>query len=164
MHKEYVRNVINNNLCSFYKDNLDQEVVCSGLLIIDSLSLMFSAKKTWSRLVLGLYCIEMSTKTYVNFTQQLTAAVILQISVVAAEQFGEGRADGSAMPIDNQLQHVLIHFHHHRCHLVIRHEEDDGEESNLELRTNSDEGATNRFHQTFPTELQVQDMVIFIRL
>lgn len=89
---------------------------------------------------------------------------ILQISVVAAEQFGEGRADGSPVPIDNQLQHVLIHFHHHRRHLLSRHEEDDGEESNLKLWTDANEGATDRLHQAFPTELQVQDVVIFIRL
>lgn len=27
----------------------------------------------------------------------------LQISVVAADQFGEGRADGPSMPVDHQL-------------------------------------------------------------
>ncbi len=97
-------------------------------------------------------------------TAESSAVVILQIPVVAAEQFGEGRADGSPVPVDNQLQHVLIHFDHHRRHLLSRHEEDDGEESNLKLWTDANEGATNRLHQALPTELQVQDMVIFIRL
>ncbi|KAG7220919.1 hypothetical protein INR49_017769 [Caranx melampygus] len=50
------------------------------------------------------------------------------------------------------------------CHLGIGHEEDDGEESDLELRTDTDEGATDRFDQTLPAELQVQDVVVFIRL
>lgn len=56
-----------------------------------------------------------------------SGGVILQIPVVAAEQFGEGRADGPAVPIDHQLQHVLVHFHHHRRHLLRRNEEDYGE-------------------------------------
>lgn len=68
------------------------------------------------------------------------------------------------MPVNNQLQQVLIHFHHNRRHLLSRLEEDDGEESYLELRTNPNEGATDWFHQTLPTELQVQDVVVFIRL
>lgn len=97
-------------------------------------------------------------------TADSSGGVILQIPVVAAEQFGVGRADGSPVPIDNQLQHVLVHFHHHSRHLLSRHEEDDGEESYLKLWTDANEGATNRLHQAFPTELQVQDMVIFIRL
>lgn len=88
----------------------------------------------------------------------------LQIPVVAAEQFRVGRADGAAVSIHHQLQHVLIHFHHHRRHLGIRHEEDDGEESELKLRTDTDEGAADRFDQTLPAELQVQDVVVFIRL
>lgn len=77
----------------------------------------------------------------------------LQISVVAAEQLGEGSADGSSMPIDNQLQHILVHFDHHRCHLLGRHEEDDGEKSNLKLRTHTDEGAAKGLHQALPAEL-----------
>lgn len=88
----------------------------------------------------------------------------LQIPVVAAEQFRERCANGSPVPIHNQLQHVLVYFHHHRRHLLSRHEEDDGEESDLEFWTNADEGAANRFHQALPAELQVQDMVVFIRL
>lgn len=90
--------------------------------------------------------------------------MMLQIPVVAAEQFREGCADGSAVPIDNQLQHILIHFHHHRRHLLSRHEENDGEEGNLKLWTDTNEGPTDRLHQAFPAELQVQDMVVFIGL
>lgn len=90
--------------------------------------------------------------------------VILHIPVVTAEQFGEGRADGFPIPINNQLQQVLVHFRHHSCHLLIRHEEDDGEDGHLKLWTDTDEAAANWLHQAFPTKLQVQDMVIFIRL
>lgn len=96
-------------------------------------------------------------------TADSSDVVILQISVVAAEQFRVGRADGSPVPIDNQLQHVLVHFHHHRRHLLIRHEEDDGEESHLKLWADTNETATDRLHQAFPTELQIQDVVVFIR-
>lgn len=93
-----------------------------------------------------------------------SGVVILQIPVVAADQLGEGRADGLAVPIDDQLQQVLVHLHHHRRHLLRRHEEDDGEESHLELWTDADEGAADGLHQAFPAELQVQDVVVFIRL
>lgn len=93
-----------------------------------------------------------------------SGGVTLQIPVVAAEQFRVGRADGSPVPIDDQLQHIFIHFHHHRRHLLVRHEEDDGEESYLKLWTDANEGAANRLHQAFPAELQVQDVVVFIGL
>lgn len=88
----------------------------------------------------------------------------LQIPVIAAEQFGEWCANTSAVSIDDQLQHILVHFHRHRCHLLIGHEEDDGEDGNLKLWTDANEGAPDWLHQAFPTELQVQDMVIFIWL
>lgn len=90
--------------------------------------------------------------------------VRLQIPVVAAEQFREGSADGSAVPIDNQLQHVLIHLHQHGRHLLIGYEEDDGEDGDLKLWTDANEGASDWLYQAFPTELQVQDVVVFIRL
>lgn len=79
----------------------------------------------------------------------------LQISVVAAEQFWEGCSNESAVTIDDQLQHILIHLHHHRRHLIIGHEEDDGEDGDLKLWTDTNEGAPDRLHQAFPTELQV---------
>lgn len=84
---------------------------------------------------------------------QSLSNVILQIPVVAADQLGKGSADGLPVPIDDQLQQVLIHLHHHRCHLLSRHEEDYGEESDLELRTDSNKGSTHRFHQALPAEL-----------
>lgn len=88
----------------------------------------------------------------------------LQIPVVAAEQFGVGCANKSAVSINDQLQHILVHLHHHRRHLLIGHEEDDGEDGNLKLWTDTYEGAPDWLYQAFPTELQVQDMVVFIRL
>lgn len=68
------------------------------------------------------------------------------------------------MPIHDQLQLVLVHLHHHRRHLLSGHEEDDGEEGHLELRTDANEAAANGFHQALTAELQVQDMVVFVRL
>lgn len=77
----------------------------------------------------------------------------LQIPVVAAEQFGEGGADGAPVPVDHQLQHVLVYFDHHGCHLLSRREEDDGEKSHLKLWTHADEGAADGLHQALPAEL-----------
>lgn len=57
------------------------------------------------------------------------------------------------MPVDDQLQHVLVYFDHHGCHLLSRHEEDDGEKSHLKLWTHADEGATDGLHQALPAEL-----------
>ena len=91
-------------------------------------------------------------------------AAVLQIPVVTAEQLGVGRTNGSAMSVHNQLQNVLVHFRHHGGHFLTRHEEDDGEKSDLKLWTDANEGATDRLHQTFPAELQVQDVVVLIRL
>lgn len=68
------------------------------------------------------------------------------------------------MPIDDQLQHVLVHLHHHRRHFLNGREEDDGVKCDLELRADADEGAADRLHQTFPAELQVQDVVVLVRL
>lgn len=68
------------------------------------------------------------------------------------------------MSVDDQLQHVLVHFHHHRRHLLRGHEEDDGEERHLELWADANEGAADGLDQTFPAELQVQDVVVFIGL
>lgn len=88
----------------------------------------------------------------------------LDIPVVAAKQFWVGCADEAAVPIDDQLQSVLVHLHYHRRHLLRGREEDDGVKSDLELGAYADEGAADRLHQTFPTELQVQDVVVLIRL
>ena len=88
----------------------------------------------------------------------------LQISVVAANQLREGSANGATMPIDNQLKHVLVHLHHHRCHLFCGYEEEDGEDSHLKLRAHTDEGAPYWLHQPLPAELKIQDMVVFIGL
>lgn len=88
----------------------------------------------------------------------------LQIPVVTAEQLGVGRGDGSAVSIDNQLQDVLVHLHLNRGHFLSGHEEDDGEKSDLKLWTDTDEGATHRFHKALPAELQTQHMIVLIRL
>lgn len=93
----------------------------------------------------------------------LTAEASL-VPVVAAEQFGVGRADGAAVSTDHHLQHVLVHLRHHARRLLGGREEDDGEEGHLELGAGADEGAAEGLHQTFPAELQVDDVVVLVRL
>lgn len=46
-----------------------------------------------------------------------------------------------------------MYFDHHRRHLLSRHEEEDGEKSDLKLWTHADEGATDGLHQALPAEL-----------
>lgn len=115
------------------------------------------------------YCINAKgqTETLVVTKDCIGSGLIglkLQIPVVTAEQLGVGRGDGSAASIDNQLQDILVHLHHNRGHFLGGHEEDDGEKSDLKLWTDTDEGATDGFHQAFPAELQAQHVVVLIRL
>lgn len=68
------------------------------------------------------------------------------------------------MPTDDHLQHVLVHLRHHGRRLLGGREEDECEESDLELGAGADEGAADGLHQTFPAELQVEDVVILVGL
>lgn len=64
------------------------------------------------------------------------------------------------MAAHHNLQQVFIHLHYCLGEAIIIHEEDDGEERELKLRADADEGAAQRLHQTLPAELQVHNMVI----
>lgn len=86
------------------------------------------------------------------------------MSVVAAEQFGIRRPEGASVPDDHQLHLTLVDVHHHRGAPLRVHEEDDGEDGHLKLGAGPDEGAADRLHQTVPAELEVQDVVVLVRL
>lgn len=86
------------------------------------------------------------------------------MSVVAAEQFGVRRPEGAPVPNDHQLHLTLVNVDQH-CGAPLRvHEEDDGEERHLELRAGPDEGAADGLHHAVPAELEVQNVVVLIRL
>lgn len=83
---------------------------------------------------------------------------------VAAKKFGVRCPEGAAMSDDHQLHLTLVDVDQHSGAPLCVHEEDDGEERHLKLRAGPNEGAANRLHQTMPAELEVQNMVILIRL
>lgn len=86
------------------------------------------------------------------------------MSAVAAEQFGIRCAEGASMSDDHQLHLTLVDVDQHRGAPLCAHEEDDGEDCHLKLWAGSDEGASNGLHHTVPAELEVQDVVVLIRL
>ena len=53
---------------------------------------------------------------------------------------------------------------HATAHLLSRREEENGEEGDLELWADPDEGASHRLDQALPAELKVQKVVILIWL
>lgn len=68
------------------------------------------------------------------------------------------------MSDDHQLHLTLVDVDQHSGASFCVHKEDDGEDCHLKLGAGPNEGTANRLHQTVPTELEVQDMVILIRL
>lgn len=83
---------------------------------------------------------------------------------VTAEKFRVRCAEGASLSDDHQLHLTLVNVDQHSGASFCIHQENDGEDCHLKLRAGPNEGAANRLHQTVPTELEVQDMVILIRL
>lgn len=83
---------------------------------------------------------------------------------VAAEQFGVGCAKRAPMSDDHQLNLTLVNVDQHGGAPLRVQEKDDGEDGHFKLRAGPDEGAADGLDQSMPAELQVQDMVILIRL
>lgn len=90
--------------------------------------------------------------------------VLPNMSAVAAQQFGVRRPKAASMSDDHQLHLTLVDVDQHCGAPLCVHEEDDSEERHLELRAGPDEGAANGLHHTVPAELEVQNVVILIRL
>lgn len=86
------------------------------------------------------------------------------MSAVAAQQFGVRRPEGASVSDDHQLHLTLVDVDQHCGAPLCAHEEDNAEDCHLKLRASPNEGATNRLHQTVPAELEVQDVVVLIRL
>lgn len=83
---------------------------------------------------------------------------------VTVERFGVCCPEGASMSDDYQLHLTLVDVDQHCGAPLCVHEEDDGEDRHLKLRAGPDEGAPNGLHQTVPAELEVQNVVILIRL
>lgn len=90
--------------------------------------------------------------------------LLSQMPVVAAEKFRVCRPKGSSMSDDHQLYLTLVNVDHHTGGPFCVHEEDDSEDCHLKLWARSDEGAANGFNQPMPAELEVQNMIVMIRL
>lgn len=89
---------------------------------------------------------------------------LTNMSTVAAEKFRVRCTKGAPMPDHHQFHLTLVNVDQHSGASLCVHEEDDGEDSHLKLRAGSNESAANGLHQTMPAKLEVEDVVILIRL
>lgn len=89
---------------------------------------------------------------------------LADMSAVAAEQFGVRRPEGAPLSDDHHLYLTLVDVDHHVGASLRVHEKDDGEDGHLKLGAGPDEGAADRLHQAVPAELEVQDVVVLVRL
>lgn len=83
---------------------------------------------------------------------------------VAAEKFRVCCPKEAPMSNDHQLHLTLVNVDQHSGAPLCVHEKDDRKDRHFKLWARPDEGAANRFDQSMPAELQVQNMVILIRL
>lgn len=86
------------------------------------------------------------------------------MSAVTAEKLWVRCPQGSPMSNHHQLHLTLVNVDEHSSAPLCVDEEDDGEDGHLKLRAGPDESTANRLHQTMPAELEVEDVVILIRL
>lgn len=90
--------------------------------------------------------------------------VLCQMSAVAAHEFGIRGAKRASMSDDHQLYLTLVDVDQHRGTPLCVHQEDNGEYRHLKLRAGANEGTRDRLDHTVPAELEVQDMVVLVRL
>lgn len=83
---------------------------------------------------------------------------------VAAEQFRVCCPKGAPMSDDQQLHLTLVNVDQHGGAPLCVHEKDDCKDGHFKLWASPDEGAAHRFDQSMPAELQVQNVVVLIRL
>lgn len=108
----------------------------------------------------SIYAILFSNKD-VSVTSLWTLA---NMSAIAAQQFGVRCTKGTSVSEDHQLHLTLVDVDQHRGAPLCVHQENDGEDCHLELRAGPNEDAANRLHRTVPAELEVQNVVVLIRL
>ena len=68
------------------------------------------------------------------------------------------------MPDDHQLHLALVDVDQHGGAPLCVHQEHHGEQGHLELGAGPHEGAAHRLHQAVPAELEVEHMVVLVRL
>lgn len=86
------------------------------------------------------------------------------MSAVAAEKPWVCCPKGAPMPNHHQLHLTLVNVDKHSRASLCVHEEDDGKDGHLKLRTGPNKSTANRLYQTMPAKLEVEDVVILIRL
>lgn len=94
----------------------------------------------------------------------MTPAQDLEIPIVAADHFGIWGSDGASVSVHHNHHQILVHLHRNISHALIRQEKDNSKESHLKLRADANETTAHRLDQTVPAELQVQDVIVLIRL
>lgn len=87
-----------------------------------------------------------------------------KMPAVAAEKLGICRPKGASMSDDHQLHLTLVNVDQDGGAPLCVHEEDDREDCHLKLWASPDKGTANRFDQPMPAKLEVQNVVILIRL
>lgn len=88
----------------------------------------------------------------------------LEIPVVAADHFRVWSPNGAPESVHHNLKQVLVHLHCNIGHTLIRQKEDNSKESHLELWADANETTADRLDQAIPAELQVQDVIVLVRL
>lgn len=86
------------------------------------------------------------------------------MSAVAAEKPWVCCPKGAPMPNHHQLHLTLVNVDEHSRASLCVHEEDDSKDGHLKLRTGPNKSTANRLYQTMPAKLEVEDVVILIRL
>lgn len=87
-----------------------------------------------------------------------------QMPAVATQKPGVCCPQRAAVPDNYQLHLALVDVDQHAGGPVRVHQEDHGEQRHLKLWAGPHKGTAHRLHQTMPAELQVQYMVILVRL
>lgn len=83
---------------------------------------------------------------------------------VAAEKPRVCCPKGAPVSNHHQLHLTLVNVDQHSGASLCVHEEDDSKDGHLELRAGPNESTANRLHQAMPAKLEVEHVVILIRL
>lgn len=86
------------------------------------------------------------------------------MSAVAAEKPRVCCPKGASVPNHHQLHLTLVNVDYDSGASLCVHEEDDGEDGHLKLWAGPNKSTANRLYQTMPAKLEVEDVVVLIRL
>lgn len=89
---------------------------------------------------------------------------LTDMSAVAAEKFWVRCPKWAPMPDHHKFHLTLVNVDQHSGASLCVHEEDNGEDGHLKLGARPNESTANGLNQTMPAKLEVEDVVILIRL